>query len=237
MRMSRGSAVNVMRFNIITIFPDLFDRVFDFGMIQQARKKNLLEIEVVDLRDFTDDRRRTVDDRPYGGGDGMVLKPEPIFRAVESIEARSAERQHVVLLTPQGEIFNQSVANALSLRPIVTLICGRYEGVDQRVADHLVDQEISIGDYVLSGGEYAALVVVDAVSRLIPGVVAKGGSVLEDSFMDGILDYPHYTRPPEFRGWKVPDVLLSGDHAEISRWRAEQALEFTRKRRPDLMKK
>ena len=224
-----------MRINIITIFPDLFDRVFDFGMIQQALKKDLLQIHIVDLRDFTEDKRRTVDDRPYGGGDGMVLKPEPIFLAVENLSEKANEPQHVVLLTPQGRLFDQSLANRLSLEPNVTLICGRYEGVDQRVTDHLVDEEISIGDFVLSGGEYAALVVVDAVSRLIPGVVAKGGSVLEESFMDGLLDYPHYTRPPDFRGWRVPAVLLSGDHAEIARWREQQAVERTRERRPDLL--
>jgi tRNA (guanine37-N1)-methyltransferase len=224
-----------MRINIITIFPDLFDRVFDFGMIQQARKKDLLQVEIVDLRDFTADKRRTVDDRPYGGGDGMVLKPEPIFRAVESLSEKTGDPHHVVLLSPQGRLFDQSLANRLSLEPHLTLICGRYEGVDQRVTDHLVDEEISIGDFVLSGGEYAALVVVDAVSRLIPGVVAKGGSVLEESFMDGLLDYPHYTRPPDFRGWPVPEVLLSGDHAEIARWRERQALELTRRKRPDLL--
>jgi tRNA (guanine37-N1)-methyltransferase len=224
-----------MRINIITIFPDLFDRVLDFGMIQQARKKDLLEIHIVDLRDFTEDKRRTVDDRPYGGGDGMVLKPEPIFLAVESLGEKAGEPQHVVLLTPQGQLFDQSLANRLSLKPNLTLICGRYEGVDQRVTEHLVDEEISIGDFVLSGGEYAALVIVDAVSRLIPGVVAKGGSVLQESFMDGQLDYPQYTRPPEFRGWQVPEVLLSGNHAEIERWREQQALELTRQRRPDLL--
>jgi tRNA (guanine37-N1)-methyltransferase len=223
-----------MRINIVTIFPDLFARTFEFGMIQQARKKGLLEIEIVDLRAFTADQRRTVDDRPYGGGDGMVLKPEPVFLAVESLESCAAAPQHVVLLTPQGQLLNQAVAKELSLRPHLTLICGRYEGVDQRVADHLVHQELSIGDFVLSGGEFAALVVVDAISRLIPGVVAKGGSVLEESFMDGMLDHPHYTRPPEFRGWKVPEALLSGDHAEIERWRREQALAATRARRPDL---
>jgi len=225
-----------MQINIITIFPDLFDRVLDFGMIQQARKKDLMQVEIVDLRDFTEDKRRTVDDRPYGGGDGMVLKPEPIFLAVESLKEKAGEPQHVVLLTPQGKLFNQSLANRLSLRKNLTLICGRYEGVDQRVTDHLVDEEVSIGDFVLSGGEYAALVVVDAVSRLIPGVVAKGASVLQESFMDGLLDYPHYTRPPDFRGWQVPEVLLSGDHAEIERWRERQALELTRERRPDLLK-
>ena len=225
-----------MRVDIVTIFPDLFDAAFDFGMIRQARKKQLLEIRLVDLRAFTEDKRKTVDDRPYGGGDGMVLKPEPVFQAVESVREGPEGKAHVVLLSPQGRMFDQSVATELSLKPHLTLICGRYEGVDQRVADHLADDEISVGDFVLSGGEFAALIVVDAVSRLIPGVVGKGCSVLEESFMHGMLDYPHYTRPPEFRGWKVPEVLLSGDHADIERWRREQALEATRKRRPDLLK-
>jgi len=225
-----------MRVDIVTIFPDLFDAAFDFGMIRQARKKQLLEIRLVDLRAFTEDKRKTVDDRPYGGGDGMVLKPEPVFQAVESVREGPEGKAHVVLLSPQGRMFDQSVATELSLKPHLTLICGRYEGVDQRVADHLADDEISVGDFVLSGGEFAALIVVDAVSRLIPGVVGKGCSVLEESFMHGMLDYPHYTRPPEFRGWKVPEVLLSGDHADIERWRREQALAATRRRRPDLLK-
>ena len=225
-----------MRVDIVTIFPDLFEAAFDFGMIQQARKKGLLDIRLVDLRAFTEDKRKTVDDRPYGGGDGMVLKPEPVFLAVESVQASSEGQAHVVLLSPQGRRFDQSVATELSLKPHLTLICGRYEGVDQRVADHLADDEISVGDFVLSGGEFAALVVVDAVSRLIPGVVGKGCSVLEESFMHGLLDHPHYTRPPEFRGWKVPEELLSGDHADIERWRREQALAATRRRRPDLLK-
>jgi len=195
-----------------------------------------LDIRLLDLRAFTEDKRKTVDDRPYGGGDGMVLKPEPVFLAVESVQANPEGRSHVVLLSPQGRKFDQSVATELSLKPRLTMICGRYEGVDQRVADHLVDDEISVGDFVLSGGEFAALIVVDAVSRLIPGVVGKGCSVLEESFMHGLLDHPHYTRPPEFRGWKVPEVLLSGDHADIERWRREQALAATRKRRPDMLK-
>jgi tRNA (guanine37-N1)-methyltransferase len=225
-----------MRVDIVTIFPDLFERAFDFGMIQQGRKKGLLDLHVIDLREFTDDKRKTVDDRPYGGGDGMVLKPEPIFRAVESVRDSAEGRARVILLTPQGDRFDQSIATRLSLEPHLMMICGRYEGVDQRVADHLADEEISVGDFVLSGGEFAALIMVDAVSRLIPGIVGKGCSVLEESFMHGLLDYPHYTRPPEFRGWKAPEVLLSGDHADIERWRREQSLELTRKRRPDLLK-
>lgn len=225
-----------MLIEIITIFPELFSNAFDAGMIYQARKKGLVQIEIVDLRNYTEDRHRTVDDRPYGGGEGMVLKPEPIFRAVEKCQERSGSRPHVILLSPQGATFDQEKAKELSLKQHLVLVCGRYEGVDQRVADSLVDEEISIGDFVLSGGEFAALVAVDAVTRLIPGVVGKGMSVLKESFMDELLDHPQFTRPPEFRGMKVPEVLLSGDHHEIQRWREEQALKRTHERRPDLLK-
>ena len=224
-----------MRISIITIFPDLFGQVFDFGMIQQARKKGFLEIEVVDLREFAQDRRGTVDDRPYGGGEGMVLKPELIFEAVEKCQHPSGNQEHIVLLSPQGKRFDQSKAKELSLKAHIILICGRYEGVDQRVADYLAHEEISVGDFVLAGGEFAALLIVDAVCRLVPGVVGKGVSVLEESFMEGLLDYPHYTRPAEFRGWKVPEVLLSGDHAAIEQWRRQAAQERTQQRRPDLL--
>lgn len=224
-----------MLIEIITIFPDLFIQVFDVGMIGRARKKDLTKIKTVDLRDFTRDRRRTVDDRPYGGGEGMVLKPEPIFRAVEQCRDQSAFPAHVVLLTPQGAHFDQARAKELSLKKHLILVCGRYEGVDQRVAEHLVDEEISVGDFILSGGEFAALLVVDAVCRLIPGVVGKGCAVLEESFMEGLLDYPQYTRPPEFREWRVPEVLLGGDHEKIRNWREQQALRHTQERRPDLI--
>lgn len=224
-----------MLISIVTIFPDLFAGVFDFGMIRQGEKKGLLETEIVDLREFAPDERRTVDDRPYGGGEGMVLKPELIFEAVEKCQEKWGERGRVILLSPQGRRFDQNKAKELSLMPHLILICGRYEGVDQRVADHLVDEELSVGDFVLSGGEFAACSVVDAVSRLIPGVVGKGNSVLEESFMDDLLDFPHYTRPAEFRGWKVPDILLSGDHAQIQRWRRQKAMERTQQRRPDLL--
>ncbi len=223
-----------MRISIVTIFPQLFGGVLDFGMINQAGKKRLLETDVVDLREFAEDRRGTVDGRPYGGGDGMVLKPDVIFEAVEKCRRDSPEG-HVVLLSPQGKRFDQSKAKELSLEAHLILICGRYEGVDQRVSDHLADEEISVGDFVLSGGEFAALLIVDSVCRLVPGVVGKGGSVLQESFMEGLLDYPHYTRPAEFRGWKVPDVLLSGDHAAIDEWRQREALGRTRRRRPDLL--
>ena len=225
-----------MQIDIITIFPGLFTGVFEAGIIYQARKKGLVKTQIIDLRNFTTDKRRTVDDRPYGGGDGMVLKPEPIFRAVESCRNQVRKPGYVVLLTPQGNRFDQAKAKELSLKHHLILICGRYEGIDQRVADHLADEEISVGDFVLTGGEFAALLVVDAVTRLVPGVVGKGSSVLEDSFMNELLDFPHYTRPAEFRGWKVPEVLLSGDHEEVKRWREEQALKITKQRRPDLLR-
>ena len=224
-----------MLISIVTIFPDFFVGAFDFGMINQGQKKGLLETEIVDLREFAPDERKTVDDRPYGGGDGMVLKPESIFGAVEQCQRKWGDTGHVILLSPQGQRFDQRKAEELSLMPHLILICGRYEGVDERVADYLADEEISVGDFVLSGGEFAACLVVDVVSRLIPGVVGKGNSVLEESFMDDLLDFPHYTRPAEFRGWKVPDILLSGDHGRIQRWRHQKALERTQQRRPDLL--
>ena len=223
-----------MLVTITTIFPDLFSQVFDFGIIRQARKKRVLRTELIDLRRFTWDKRGTVDDRSYGGGEGMVLKPEPIFRAVETCQRESGSQGHVVLLCPQGVRFDQNKAKELSLKDHLILICGRYEGVDQRVADHLADEEISVGDFVLSGGEFAAFMIVDSVARLLPGAVGKGQAILDESFMDGLLDYPHYTRPAEFRGWKVPEVLLSGDHREIEHWRQQQSLKRTQNRRPDL---
>ena len=224
-----------MRIEILTIFPHLFESSFGGGIIQQAIRKGLVQIEVTDLRGFTTDRHRTVDDRPYGGGEGMVMKPEPIFAAVEASKRQAAKVVHVVLLSPQGETLDQSAAKRLARHEHLFLICGRYEGVDQRVADHLADEEISIGDYVLSGGEFAAMVVTDAVCRLIPGVVGNADSVLEDSFMYGQLDYPQYTRPADFRGWGVPPVLSCGDHGQIRRWREEQGYHRTRTRRPDLL--
>lgn len=224
-----------MKFDILTIFPRFFDGLVQWGMIRQAIRKGLLEVRIHDLRDYTDDRHRTVDDRPYGGGEGMVLKPEPIFRAVEACRQADPDPGKVVLLSPQGRRFDQTKAKELSLVTRLILICGRYEGVDQRVADYLADEEISIGDFVLSGGELAAAIIVDAVSRLIPGVLGEGESALRESFMDGLLDYPHYTRPAQFRNWTVPEVLLSGDHDQIRLWREQQALERTRLRRPDLL--
>ena len=222
-----------MRFDIITIFPELLSSAFSAGVIKKAIEKGLLEIRVHNLRDFTHDKHRQVDDRPYGGGEGMVLKPEPIFEAVEKIKV--FPDASVYLLSPQGKKFNSELARALATRRQLILICGRYEGVDERVAEYLVDGELSIGDYVLTGGEPAAWVIVDAVARFIPGVVGKSQSVVHDSFFDGLLDYPHYTRPREFRGMKVPSVLFSGDHEKILRWRKRKALEKTWRLRPDLL--
>jgi tRNA (guanine37-N1)-methyltransferase len=223
-----------MRFDIITIFPEMFARVFSVGIIRKALDKGLVEIEVHDLRSYTRDKHRQVDDRPYGGLEGMVLKPEPIFAAVEAV--RRKEDSRVYLLSPQGERFGSALAEEMASRGQVVLICGRYEGVDERVASHLADGEISVGDYVLSGGEPAAVVVVDAVSRFVAGVVGKEESVRHDSFSEGILDFPQYTRPREFKGLKVPPVLFSGDHRKIERWRRRQALEKTLEKRPDLLK-
>ena len=229
-----------MQIDIITIFPDYFREVFDYGIIRRARAAGLVEIKAHDLRSWTSDKHHVVDDRPFGGGDGMVLKPEPIFAAVDSLSgARRREdvapKKRVVLLSPQGKTFTQSVAGEFAKCEQLVLICGRYEGVDERVAEALVTDEVSIGDYVLSGGEPAALVVVDAVVRLIPGALGSETSATTESFSDGLLDYPHYTRPPEFEGMSVPEVLLTGHHAEIARWRREAAEEKTKRNRPDLL--
>jgi tRNA (guanine37-N1)-methyltransferase len=267
-----------MQINIVTIFPDFFHGPLDFGIIRRAREAGLVKIDIHDLRAFTRDRHRTVDDRPFGGGEGMVLKPEPIFECVEqfglvSREARAAAKQSVVLLSAQGRRFDQKVASELAGLDRLVLICGRYEGVDERVGTHLADQEISIGDYVLSGGELGAAVIIDSVTRLIPGAVGNEASTRQESFFAGVelgedlagegpirlrsgqvrptqvgptradstcgsgglLDYPHYTRPAEFRGVKVPEVLLNGNHDDIRRWRRRSALEKTLHNRPDLL--
>ena len=223
-----------MRFDVITIFPEIFSGVFDFGIIRRAVEAGLIEIHVHDLRDYTLDRHRQVDDRPFGGGAGMVMKPEPLFSAVEAITNQESDVS-VALLSPQGRLFDQRVAEEYSRKQRLVLICGRYEGVDERVVEHLSTDELSIGDYVLSGGEIPAMVVVDAVTRLIPGALGCGESAERESFADGLLDYPHYTRPADYRGMKVPEVLLSGNHAEIDRWRRDQALKKTLRRRPDLI--
>ena len=230
-----------MRIDVLTIFPEFFTQVFDFGIIRRARLANIVEIKVHDIREFATDKHKMVDDRPFGGGDGMVLKAEPIFLAVESLLGTSdknvyPKRAKVVLLSPQGRPFRQSVASELSEQvEHLVLICGRYEGVDERVNETLVNEEISIGDYVLSGGEPAAIVVVDSIIRLLPEALGSETSAGNDSFSNGLLDCPHYTRPAEFRGMKVPDVLLNGNHAEIEKWRREMALEKTRCVRRDLL--
>lgn len=237
-------------FDIVTIFPDFFAGPFDHGIVRRARAAGLAEIRIHDLRNFTTDKHRTVDDRPFGGDEGMVLKPEPIFAAVESLfsEQPAEERRQaaVVLLSAQGRLLNQRVAQELAQRPRVVLLCGRYEGVDERVAEHLATMELSIGEYILSGGELAAAVVVDTVTRLLPGALGDARSAVEESFAahpdatvsaGGILDCPHYTRPADFRGRKVPEVLLSGNHQEVRRWRRRQALAKTRRNRPDLLER
>ncbi len=227
-----------MRIDILTLFPDMFSGPFDAGIFQRAVSNGLVEVNIYNIRDYTHDKHHVVDDYPYGGGAGMVLKPEPIFEAVEKVklEAQPEEGEpQVVLLTPQGRLFSQAVAHELSGLSHLILICGHYEGVDERVRQHLATDEISIGDYVLSGGELAAMVVVDAVVRLLPGVLGSEDSLEDDSHTSGLLEYPQYTRPAEYRGWPVPEVLLSGNHAEIAKWRHEQAIRRTLKRRPELL--
>jgi len=232
----------MLRFDIITIFPEFFREAIDCGIVRRARNAGLVQITAHDLRQWTTDRHHVVDDRPFGGGDGMVLKPEPIFAAVEALTGAAKREElptktRVVLLSAQGEVFSQSLAQELSQEVShLVLLCGRYEGVDERVSQALVTDEISIGDYVLSGGEPAAMVVIDAMVRLLPGALGSETSAVYESFSEGLLDYPQYTRPPEFRGLKVPEVLLSGNHAEIARWRKKAALEKTRRKRPDLLK-
>jgi tRNA (guanine37-N1)-methyltransferase len=232
----------MLRFDIITIFPEFFREAIDCGIVRRARNAGLAQITAHDLRQWTTDKHHVVDDRPFGGGDGMVLKPEPIFAAVEALSGASRRedlpaKTRVVLLSAQGRVFSQSLAQDLSQEAShIVLLCGRYEGVDERVSEALVTDEISIGDYVRSGGEPAAMVVIDAMVRLLPGALGSETSAVYESFSEGLLDYPQYTRPPEFRGMNVPEVLLSGNHAEIARWRKEAALEKTRRKRPDLLK-
>jgi tRNA (guanine37-N1)-methyltransferase len=225
-----------LRFHILTIFPDFFAGPFQHGVVAKAAEAGLIQIEIHDLRNWTHDRHRTVDDRPFGGGEGMLLKPAPIFEAVESIWPERAPDQRLVLLSAQGQRFDQEAARRLSQYKELFLICGRYEGVDERVAEHLADEELSIGDFVLSGGELAGALVVDCVSRLLPGVLGNEDSALQESFSHkDLLDCPQYTRPADFRGWKVPEVLLSGNHEEIRRWRRQVAQEKTARNRPDLL--
>jgi tRNA (guanine37-N1)-methyltransferase len=232
----------MLRFDILTIFPEFFREVFDYGIIRRARAAGLVETKAHDLRKWTSDKHHIVDDRPFGGGDGMVLKPEPIFAAVEDLTGSGKREDYgaktrVVLLSAQGEVFTQALANELSKSADqIVVICGRYEGVDERVAEALVTDEISIGDYILSGGEPAALIVIDALVRLLPGALGSETSAVHESFSEGLLDHPQYTRPAEHCGMHVPDVLLTGNHGEIARWRRAEALKKTQRNRPDLLK-
>jgi tRNA (guanine37-N1)-methyltransferase len=229
-----------MRIDILTLFPEIFDGVLETAIFKRAVDRDLVTFSVRNIRDYTHDRHRTVDDYPYGGGAGMVLKPEPVFEAVEAVLSETEplynkESRRIVLLTPQGKLFSQQTAGELAGYGHLVLICGHYEGVDERIREHLADEEVSIGDYVLSGGETAAMVVTDAVIRLVPGVLGSEESHIEESHASGLLEYPQYTRPPEYRGWEVPEVLLSGNHARIAKWHREQAVIRTAKRRPDLL--
>jgi len=230
-----------VKFHVVTIFPEFFRGPFEHGVVARAQEDGKLEIRIHNLRDWTSDRHKTVDDRPFGGGEGMLLKPEPLFAAVETIfpermRGECDEKRRVVLLSAQGRKFDQAAAQRLSEAAELLLLCGRYEGVDERVAEHLADEELTIGDYVLSGGELAAAVVIDTIARLIPGVLGNADSAVRESFTTdaGVLDCPQYTRPAEFRGWRVPEVLLSGNHEQIRRWRETAALEKTARLRPDL---
>ena len=249
-----------MQFEVFTLLPEVFPSYLDTSILKRARERNLITVNVHNIRDYTHDKHHTTDDTPYGGGGGMVMKPEPVFEAIEtvlglsfdySLKEHSASAQDetplsapepvsnipIILLTPQGRVFNQSIAKELSQYPKIALLCGRYEGIDERIRQNLVTDEISIGDYVLTGGEIPALIVIDAVARLLPDVLGDPTGAEDDSHAMGLLEYPHYTRPPEFRGSKVPDVLTSGDHAKIDKWRREQALERTFRKRPDMLEK
>jgi len=227
-----------MRVDVLTVFPEMIHSGVGYSILKRAQDKGLLSVFVHDIRDFTEDKHRTTDEPPYGGGAGMVMKPDPIFRAAEFVRAEYwTDESRVILASPQGEVFSQAKAAELSYCPHLVFICGHYEGVDERVREHLVTEELSVGDYVLTGGELPVLVILDAVTRLMPGVLGGEQSALEESFSEGLLEYPQYTRPAEFRGWKVPEVLLSGHHAEIARWRRLQSLKRTLERRPDLLAK
>jgi tRNA (guanine37-N1)-methyltransferase len=231
-----------MQFEVFTVLPEVFPPYLESSILKRAIERGMIDVRVHNIRDYTHDKHHTTDDTPYGGGGGMVMKPEPIFEAVESVMQRAADpSQHrpdpIILLSPQGRVFTQRLAEELSRHARIALICGRYEGVDERVREHLVTDEISVGDYVLTGGELPALTLIDALARLIPGVLGDPTGAEDDSHSMGLLEYPHYTKPSEFRGWKVPEVLASGDHGRIDRWRREQALLRTLAQRPDLLEK
>ncbi len=242
-----------MRFDVFTLLPEVFPSYLDTSILKKARERGLIDVHLHNIRDYTHDKHNTTDDTPYGGGGGMVMKPEPIFEAIETVlgltppqtqpkpfdqtQDKPASPTPIILLTPQGRVFNQTIAKELSQHPRIALLCGRYEGIDERIRQHLVTDEISIGDYVLTGGELPALMVIDAISRLLPGVLGDPTGAEDDSHAMGLLEYPHYTKPPEFRGWKVPEVLTTGNHAKIDQWRREQALLRTYQKRPDMLAK
>jgi tRNA (guanine37-N1)-methyltransferase len=236
-----------MQFDVFTLLPEVFPSYLETSILKRARDRGLIDVRIHNIRDYTHDKHHVTDDTPYGGGGGMVMKPEPVFEALETVLGLiptegseqtppvSALNIPIILLTPQGRVFNQAIAKELSTYPHIALLCGRYEGIDERIREHLVTDEISIGDYVLTGGEIPALILIDAISRLLPNVLGDPTGAEDDSHAMGLLEYPHYTRPPEFRGWKAPDVLLSGDHAKINKWRRQQSLERTFKKRPDML--
>ena len=226
-----------MRIDVLTLFPEMFPPVLNASILGRALTAGVAEVHLHNIRDWAADKHSVVDDYAYGGGPGMVMKPEPLAAAIEAVRGSAEPAGQTVLLTPQGRLLKQPVVDELAVEARLILVCGHYEGVDERVREHLVDDEISIGDYVLSGGETAALVVIDAVVRRLPGTLGGADSLLEESHTDGLLEYPQYTRPPEFRGWKVPDILLSGNHGEIARWRRQQRIVRTARRRPDLIDK
>lgn len=234
-----------MQFEVFTLLPEVFPAYLDTSIIKRARERGLIQVNIHNIREYTHDKHHTTDDMPYGGGGGMVMKPEPVFEAIESVlgqetlptSPEAKANVPVILLTPQGRVFNQRIAKELSQHKKIALLCGRYEGIDERIRENLVTDEISIGDYVLTGGELPALILIDAVSRLLPEVLGDPTGAEDDSHAMGLLEYPHYTRPPEFRGWKVPEVLLSGDHGKIDKWRRQQALTRTLKKRPDMLEK
>ncbi len=226
----------MIRFDVLSIFPEMLISPLSFSLLKKAQEKGLLSINLHDIRNWAEDKHKMTDDAPYGGGCGMVMKVEPVEKALAAVKS-STDDSLVVLMTPQGETFNQKIAAELAGKKQVVIICGRYEGVDERIRKHLADREISIGDYILTGGELSALVLIDAVSRLVPGVLGNEESTVSESFSRGLLEYPQYTRPAEYKGWKVPDVLVSGNHAEIELWRKNESLQRTYKRRPDLLAK
>jgi tRNA (guanine37-N1)-methyltransferase len=240
-----------MQFEVFTLLPEIFPPYLESSILKRAGERGLIHVRVHNIRDYTHDKHHTTDDTPYGGGGGMVMKPEPVFEAIETVldinpdpptgtaqtPPAPAANIPVILLTPQGRVFDQRIAQELSQHPRIALLCGRYEGIDERIREHLVTDEISIGDYVLTGGELPALILIDAIARLLPEVLGDPTGAQDDSHAMGLLEYPHYTRPPEFRGWKTPDVLLSGDHAKIEKWRREQSLLRTFNKRPDMLEK